>query len=63
MRKERKRVPFEGVPLFVPQNAEEILSFRYGDDYMVPNPKWEVNSHDLHIVEWKDKRGVFVDYS
>lgn len=63
MKKERRRISFEGVPLFVPQNAEEILSFRYGDDYMVPNPKWEVNSHDLHIVEWKDKRGLFVDYS
>ena len=63
MRKERKKVSFEGVPLFVPQNAEEILSFRYGDDYMTPNPKWEVNSHDLHIVEWKEKKGLFVDYS
>lgn len=63
MTKERKIISFEGVPLFVPQNAEEILSFRYGEDYMVPNPQWEVNSHDLHIVEWKDKLGLFVDYS
>ena len=58
----RKKVPFGNTELFVPLNAEEILSFRYGEDYMIPNPEWDVRSHDLHIVEWEDKKGIFEDF-
>lgn len=60
--RERKRVQFENILLPVPSNAEEILEFRYGQDYMIPNTKWDVNSHDEHIVEWNEKNGIFIDY-
>ena len=60
--KKRKLVAFESTEFYVPINAEEILEFRYGKDYMQPNPHWEVRSHDTHIIEWRDKVGIFTDY-
>ncbi len=55
---ERRKVLFEGIEVYVPDNAEEFCEFRYGPDYMTPNPKWNwVNEHD-HTVEWYDKVGV-----
>ena len=60
--KERVKVPFEGINLYVPKNSNEILSFRYGDDYMIPNSNWDIKSHDSHIVEWEEKEGIFKDY-
>lgn len=62
MSKERIRVPFENINLYIPSNAEEILRFRYGNDYMIPNKKWTVRSYDNHIVEWKEKRGIYKDF-
>lgn len=61
MSKERKKVRFETIELYIPENAVEILAFRYGEDYMTPKPNWNIKSHDAHIVEWSEKRGVYVD--
>lgn len=63
MSKERESVQFETLTLRVPKNAHEILAFRYGEDYMIPNAKWNVSSHNPHIVEWHDKKGVYIDYN
>lgn len=60
--KERVKVPFENISLYIPTNAEEILRFRYGDDYMVPNAKWTVRSYDNHIIEWTENKGIYKDY-
>ena len=51
----RVKVPFEDIELYIPENAHEILRFRYGDDYMIPNPAWGINSYNTHIQEWTDK--------
>jgi glycerol-3-phosphate cytidylyltransferase len=40
----------------------EILSFRYGPDYMIPNPNWTITSFDNHIKVWEDKKGVVTEY-
>lgn len=57
--KERIRVPFETIELYIPKNAHEILQFRYGDDYMIPNPSWGINSNNTHIREWVEKKAFY----
>ena len=54
MSRERMLVNFEGLTLPVPVNAHELLAFRYGEDYMIPNPQWGISSYDNHIVRWHD---------
>lgn len=61
-KKGRKLVPFETVEFYIPENAEEILEFRYGKDYMTPNPEWGVQSHDDHIIPWEGKKGIYEEY-
>ena len=56
--KERVLVEFEGLKLYVPKNYDEILKFRYGSDYMTPNPNWTIKSYDNHIVIWEGKIGT-----
>ena len=43
MTRERVRIPFENIELYAPVNAHEIMRFIYGDDYMTPQPSWEMN--------------------
>lgn len=31
------------------ENADEFLKFRYGEDYMTPNPNWS-NGDNPHII-------------
>lgn len=52
--KDRVKTPFENIELYIPSNAHDILRFRYGDDYMIPNPAWGMGSYDKHIHELKD---------
>lgn len=62
LKKERKLTEFEGRSFYVPENANEILEFRYGKSYMIPNPEWGINSYTMHMVEWADKLGVYKEY-
>lgn len=57
---ERERIltNFEGLQLYIPKNFKEILTFRYGPDYMTPNSNWTIKSYDNHIVVWKEKIGI-----
>lgn len=57
--KNRTNIQFEGMSLFIPKNYDEILSFRYGPDYMIPNPNWSFKSDNNHVTVWSDKIGVF----
>ena len=59
--KERRIEKFEGLDLYVPANSEELLTYRYGDDYMVPNPNWSIQSHNNNIVVWENKKGIYAD--
>lgn len=53
------RIPFENVAFPVMENADDFLRFRYGDDYMIPNPNWSMRGQNPHIIEWVDKLGAF----
>lgn len=39
--RETTRVFFNGLRLPVPVNYDEMLRFRYGNDYMIPDPTWK----------------------
>lgn len=60
IKKERIYASFENLQLYIPKNFKEILTFRYGPDYMIPNHNWTIHSHDNHIVEWTDNPGILV---
>ena len=50
--KKRRLEQFETLQLPVPINAEEICVFRYGPDYMIPNPSWNWERAKNSVVEW-----------
>lgn len=54
-KKEFMRVPFESLNLPICANAHEILSFRYGDDYMIPNLKWNYLGMNRYITIWDEE--------
>lgn len=60
--KERELAPFEDFELYIPKNARELLRFRYGDDYMIPNPHWTSNKGNEHIIVWKGYLGIYKEY-
>jgi len=43
-----EHILFEGLSLPIPTNADEILKCVYGEDYMIPNPYWDVNNKDKY---------------
>ena len=51
--RERVKVPFEGVGLYIPTNAHELMKFIYGEDYMTPNPGWEEDPKTFDWKEWE----------
>ena len=52
------RVPFESLSLPILVNAQEYLRYRYGDDFMTPNPNW-VSGLNPNIIPWQGKVAVF----
>lgn len=61
MTKERMIIDFENLQLYAPINAHELLVFRYGPDYMVPNPEWGITSFDNHIIRWPEVKAVYFE--
>lgn len=51
-------IDFHGLSLPIPVNYSDILSFRYGSDYMVPKKRWN-NTSNPNISYWYDKIGVY----
>lgn len=60
LNKKRKIAQFESIQVYIPSNAEDILSARYGDDYMIPNPHWS-NVPNEHVIVWTDVKSVFIE--
>ena len=52
------RVPFANLQLPICKNADEILAFRYGPDYLIPNPKWHYTDTNQYTTVWEEKKGV-----
>lgn len=57
--KDLHRVPFEDTNLPVPVNAADILAFRYGDDYMIPNPGWSSLDYNKYTTVWEEKKAIY----
>lgn len=57
-KKEMTLVPFSGLSLPIPTNANEVLSFRYGEDYMIPNPHWHYTDAHIFTTIWEEKKGI-----
>lgn len=57
-----ERVPFESINLPVPVNALEVLKCRYGEDFMIPQPKWNKARKDQYHVIWQGKIGKYKEY-
>ena len=57
---EIERISFKGIEVSIPVNYTEILSYRYGADFMTPKPHWRPNT--VHITPVSDKLGVFKDF-
>jgi len=53
------RVPFETIEINVMLNASEWLLMRYGNDYMIPNPKFH-DTNNPKMFEWVGVKAVFV---
>lgn len=51
------RVEFKGIEVSIPENYKEILSFRYGEDYMIPKPGWRPQTD--YIIEVPSWVGVY----
>lgn len=50
----RRQATFEGVSVYIPDNAEEICEFRYGSNYMTPDPNWHWVSAYNAVKEWPE---------
>lgn len=59
-KKELMRVPFESLSLPVCKNAHEILSFRYGEDYMIPNPEWNYLGGNKYVTIWEEEAAKMI---
>lgn len=58
MTRERVKIPFEHIELYAPSNAHEILSFIYGNDYITPQPSWQMDSRKFN---WMDKPAYYYE--
>ena len=54
IKKERKLVNFENLQLYVPSNAIELCTLRYGDDFMIPKPNWTWKDENECIVNMRE---------
>ncbi len=56
------KVPFENLSLPILKNAKDFLEYRYGSNYMIPNPNWGISSYDEHITKWPEVKAIFKKY-
>lgn len=57
-----KRVVFEDTMMPVPENYDEVMKERYGEDYMIPQPKWDKRNVNQNHVYLHDKVGLYKQY-
>ena len=62
LKKEFVRVPFESLLLPIPTNADEILSFYYGEDYMSSKPEWKEEKDFPYRKKWVNKKATMISY-
>lgn len=57
---EFKSINFKGIELPIPIDYHQLLSCRYGDDYMIPRKGWRPTTD--FIVEQHDSVGVYTEF-
>lgn len=62
IKKEIVYVPFEDLSLPIVSNADEVLAFYYGEEYMNPNPRWTESESYPYRKPWVDKKAVYKKY-
>ena len=55
------KIKFKTIEVSIPENYDEILTFRYGSDYMKPKPGWKPKTDS--IIEIDNCIGVYIDYN
>ena len=56
------RLPFETITVNALANYSEWLSYRYGKDYMIPNPNFKDKGDNPNIFMWEGKIAIVKDY-
>ena len=59
--KQRVKVPFESIELYIPKNAHDVLKCLYGADYMIPNPEWTTDSYTEYVRVWTEKNAYYYE--
>lgn len=62
IKKSITRVPFESITLPVVNNADEVLRFYYGNDYLSPNPKWVERDDYPYRKPWLEKKAIYLKW-
>lgn len=62
IQKEIVRVPFESIQLPITKNANEVLAFYYGENYMDPNPNWTESNDYPYRKPWPEKKAILMTY-
>ena len=57
-----RRVDFENIKVNVPFNAEEWLEYRYGKNYMIPDPNFKDKGDNPNIIDWVEYKGVLLQF-
>lgn len=55
------RHPFSSIEVNVLANAKEWLTYRYGKDYMIPQPDFRDKGDNPHICNWDKYKAVMID--
>ena len=53
---------FENLQLPIPINAHEVMAYRYGDDYLIPNPQYRDKPDKPCFVIWDEKIAEYKEY-
>lgn len=60
LNKNIQRVKFENIEVNIPQNANQILEFSYGSNYMIPDPNYVAPTAHRYI--WKEKVAKYEEF-
>ncbi len=52
--RKRRLQDFETLKLYIPENAEEVCEFRYGPNYMIPDPDYNWEADKSGVKDWKE---------
>ena len=60
--KETQRIKFGPLQLPAITNRLDFLEKRYGPNYMIPDPTWQLSTEDTCYVMWNGKMATYIEY-